>query len=58
MGIILCETAYTHESVKLTGFLVTVNDTELTHTERKVTVGTRLGSVNKNAAGQFIGLMA
>ena len=50
MGIILCETAYTHESVKLTGFLMAVNDTELTHTERKVTVGTRLGSVNKNAA--------
>ena len=50
MGIILCEAAYTHKTVKLTGFLMTVNDTKLAHTERKVTVGTRLGSINKNAA--------
>ncbi len=42
--------AYTHQSVKLTRFLMTVNDTELTHTERQITVGTRLRSVNQNAA--------
>ena len=51
MGIILCEAAYTHKTVKLTGFLMTVNDTKLTHTQRQITVGTWLRTVYQNAAG-------
>ena len=50
VSIILCEAAYTHQSVKLSGLLMTMNDTKLTHTKRKITIGTRLGSVNKNTA--------
>ena len=48
--IILGEAAHTHQAVQLAGFLMTVNDTKLTHAQRQVAVGTRLGSINQNAA--------
>ena len=41
VGIILCEAAYTHKTVKLTGFLMTVNQSKLSHTQRQITVRTR-----------------
>ncbi len=48
--IILGEAAHTHQTVQLAGFLMTVNESQLTHAKRQVTVGTRLGLVNQNAA--------
>ena len=50
MCIILCETAYSHQTMKLTRFLMTMNDTKLTHTQRQITVGTWLRTVYQNAA--------
>ena len=50
MGIILGEAAHTHQTVELAGFLMTVNQSQLSHTKRQITVGTRLGLVNQNAA--------
>ena len=41
MSIVLCEAAYTHQSVQLTGFLMTVNQSKLSHTQRQITVRTR-----------------
>ena len=43
MGIILGEAAHTHKTVELSGFLMTVNQSQLSHTKRQITVGTRLG---------------
>ena len=40
MGIILCKAAYTHKSVKLSGFFMTMYQTKLTHTKRQITVRT------------------
>ena len=40
VGIILCEAAYTHKSVKLSGFFMTMYQTKLTHTKRQITVRT------------------
>ena len=40
--IVLCEAAYTHQSVKLTGFLMTVNQSQLSHAQRQITVRARL----------------
>ena len=48
--IILSEAAHTHQTMQLTGFLMTMNDTKLAHAQRQVAVGTRLGSINQNAA--------
>ena len=46
MGIVLVETAYTHQAVQLAGFLMTMYQTNLCQTQRQITVGTRLGLVN------------
>ena len=42
MCIILCEAAYTHQSMKLTGFFMTVNQSKLSDTKRQIFVRTRL----------------
>ena len=50
MGIVLVEAAYTHQAVQLAGFLMTMYQANLCQTQRQITVGTRLGFVNENAA--------
>ena len=50
MGIILGEAAHTHQTVELTGFLMTVYQTKLSHAERQISVGTGLGLVYQHAA--------
>ena len=47
--IILCEAAYTHQSVKLTGFFMTVYQSKFTDTERKIFIRTRLCFINKHS---------
>ena len=42
MGIILCKAAYTHQAMKLTGFLMTMDQTKLTHTQWQIPVRTWL----------------
>ena len=50
MRVVLCKAAHTHETMKLAGFLMTVYQTQLAHTQGQVTVGTGLCRVNQNAA--------
>ena len=50
MGIVLVEAAYTHQTVQLAGFLMTMYQANLCQTQRQITVGTRLGFVHENAA--------
>ena len=50
MCIILVEAAYTHQTVQLTGFFVSVNQTDLTHADRKITIRMRLHFINQHAA--------
>ena len=40
MGVVLCEAAHTHKSVKLSGFLMAVNKAQLAHTQGKILVRT------------------
>ena len=40
MGIILCKATYTHQAMKLTGFLMTMDKTKLTHTQWQIPVRT------------------
>ena len=47
--IVLCKAAHAHQTVQLTGLLMTVYQTQLTHTKRQVTVRTRLRLVNKDS---------
>ena len=42
MRIILCEAAHSHQTMKLSWFFMTVNQSQLSHTDRKISVGTRL----------------
>ena len=51
MGIILCETAHTHQTMQLTGFFMTVYQTKLAHTQRQISVRTGFRCIYQNAAG-------
>ena len=50
VGIVLRKAADTHQAVQRTGFLVAVHDAELTHADRKITVGMGLHFINQHAA--------
>ena len=50
MSIILSKAAHTHQAVKLTGFFVTVNQSKLSHSQRKISVGTWFRFVYKNTS--------
>ena len=51
MGIILCEAANTHKTVKRTGKLVPVNKAEFAHAKRQILIGMHLRFINEHAAG-------
>ena len=50
MSIILSKAAHTHQTMKLAGFLMTVNQTQLAQTKGQITVGTGLRCIYKNTA--------
>ena len=56
MGVVLCEATNPHEAVERTGFFVAVYQAELSHAQRQITVGTRLGFVNQHTARTVHGL--
>ena len=56
MGVVLRKAADPHQSVKLSGFLMAVDNSQLAHPQGKIPIGTGLGSIDKNAARAVHGL--
>ena len=56
MGIVLSEAAHAHQAVKLTGFLMTMYQSQLTDPQGQVTIRTGLGFVHQHAARAVHGL--
>ena len=50
MGVVLVEAAHTHEAMELAGFFVAVYQTDLSHTDGKIPVGTGLRRIHQNTA--------
>ena len=48
MCVVLCKAADTHQTMKLTGFLMAVNQSQLAHTKRQITVRTWFRLVYKD----------
>ena len=50
VGVILGKTAHPHQAVKLTGFLMAVNQSQLSHSQRQIPIRTRLRSIGQHPA--------
>ena len=51
MGVVLGKAAHTHQTMKLSALLMTVNQTQFAYSQRKISVGTRLRLVHQHTAG-------
>ncbi len=55
MGVVLCETAHTHQSVQSAGKLMPMDKAQFRQALRQITVGMQLSLVNQHPAGAVHG---